>query len=448
MLERLAAAWFVTWGREDVRSLWLACALYAIERPALTFQPQLLRARAAAWIAATTSGGAVAATTSKESPIDRVPSGLLTAEPRRGSHQATAETGSRPLRSLHRPAASMRAPRVCRAMTVKPAASTSGRERAVISRAAGEDVPPRSPACAPRHRARGSVLPGSRPAPARHGRLARFAPRSRSNGHARGGAGRVAKRLDCATTIRCCAPSASYREPLVARFDHGSQIGSLATSPVLPPHGRMGCSAGVPSGRVAFTDTHVDVLFDLGHADIRVRRAGLDIDPGWVPWLGRVVRLPLCVAGGDSRCLSEARALRSLALGCTSRAALGRCRSDSGRERPRRSSASTTSVAGEARWPDQLKRYLRRPGRAGRCRSAALIAALRLEPVEILTVALAAAVETDPVVRPRHRARAGAARRLAADARARRDRRSLPSRARAQRHRAVLAGAGDARPAC
>jgi hypothetical protein len=23
--------------------------------------------------------------------------------------------------------------------------------------------------------------------------------------------------------------------------------------------------------------------------DIEVRRAGLDLDPGWVPWLGRVV---------------------------------------------------------------------------------------------------------------------------------------------------------------
>ena len=31
------------------------------------------------------------------------------------------------------------------------------------------------------------------------------------------------------------------------------------------------------------------VLFDLTRVDIRIRRAGLDIDPGWVPWLARVV---------------------------------------------------------------------------------------------------------------------------------------------------------------
>lgn len=40
---------------------------------------------------------------------------------------------------------------------------------------------------------------------------------------------------------------------------------------------------------VAVTPTHVDVWLALEAADIRVRRAGLDVDPGWVPWLGRVV---------------------------------------------------------------------------------------------------------------------------------------------------------------
>jgi hypothetical protein len=35
--------------------------------------------------------------------------------------------------------------------------------------------------------------------------------------------------------------------------------------------------------------THLDVHFDLEAADVRIRCAGLDLDPGWVPWLGRVV---------------------------------------------------------------------------------------------------------------------------------------------------------------
>lgn len=42
-------------------------------------------------------------------------------------------------------------------------------------------------------------------------------------------------------------------------------------------------------GFVRSTPTHIDVFFRLSQADIRVRRAGLDIDPGWVSWLGRVV---------------------------------------------------------------------------------------------------------------------------------------------------------------
>ena len=39
---------------------------------------------------------------------------------------------------------------------------------------------------------------------------------------------------------------------------------------------------------IATTKTHLDVTFPFSQLDIRVRMAGLDINPGWVPWLGRV----------------------------------------------------------------------------------------------------------------------------------------------------------------
>jgi hypothetical protein len=42
-------------------------------------------------------------------------------------------------------------------------------------------------------------------------------------------------------------------------------------------------------GRIRFTQTHIDVAFQATEADVRVRKAGLDIDPGWTPWLGRVL---------------------------------------------------------------------------------------------------------------------------------------------------------------
>src|SRR5690606_30717201 len=38
------------------------------------------------------------------------------------------------------------------------------------------------------------------------------------------------------------------------------------------------------------TRTHVDVIFDMNSSDVRIRKAGLDIDPGFVRWFGRVVR--------------------------------------------------------------------------------------------------------------------------------------------------------------
>jgi hypothetical protein len=42
-------------------------------------------------------------------------------------------------------------------------------------------------------------------------------------------------------------------------------------------------------GRCAATRTHLDLFFDGREADLRIRRAGLDLDPGWVPWLGKVI---------------------------------------------------------------------------------------------------------------------------------------------------------------
>ena len=42
--------------------------------------------------------------------------------------------------------------------------------------------------------------------------------------------------------------------------------------------------------RITICATHVDVRQGIDAVDLRIRRAGLDVDPGWVPWLGRVLR--------------------------------------------------------------------------------------------------------------------------------------------------------------
>jgi hypothetical protein len=45
------------------------------------------------------------------------------------------------------------------------------------------------------------------------------------------------------------------------------------------------------AGRVSATRTQIDVFFEPRQADIALRRVALDVDPGWVPWLGCVVRV-------------------------------------------------------------------------------------------------------------------------------------------------------------
>ncbi|MFU2486461.1 hypothetical protein [Thauera sp. WH-1] len=42
--------------------------------------------------------------------------------------------------------------------------------------------------------------------------------------------------------------------------------------------------------QLVITPTHADVWLAFDQLDLRIRRGGLDIDPGWLPWFGRVVR--------------------------------------------------------------------------------------------------------------------------------------------------------------
>ena len=56
-------------------------------------------------------------------------------------------------------------------------------------------------------------------------------------------------------------------------------------------HPRMGLTALIRRpGRVHISRTHIRASFALSQIDVRVRRLALDVDPGWVPWMGRVVQ--------------------------------------------------------------------------------------------------------------------------------------------------------------
>jgi hypothetical protein len=45
------------------------------------------------------------------------------------------------------------------------------------------------------------------------------------------------------------------------------------------------------SGRIRFEAGWIELHLPLDAADVRLRRAALDLDPGWLPWLGCVVRI-------------------------------------------------------------------------------------------------------------------------------------------------------------
>jgi hypothetical protein len=55
--------------------------------------------------------------------------------------------------------------------------------------------------------------------------------------------------------------------------------------------GRLSLAALVHRpGSLVWQRTHLDLYFDHRQAEIRVRRLGLDLDPGWVSWLALVVQ--------------------------------------------------------------------------------------------------------------------------------------------------------------
>jgi hypothetical protein len=88
-------------------------------------------------------------------------------------------------------------------------------------------------------------------------------------------------RLQPATVRRKSVPDSRYllRVWTLAVRRRCWQMGRITVREIVNRH-----------GRVWLTRTDLDVTLPLAAAEIRIRRLGLDIDPGWLPWFGRVVR--------------------------------------------------------------------------------------------------------------------------------------------------------------
>jgi hypothetical protein len=220
-LESMALPWFTSWGQNDPRSLWLACALYSIERPALIAHASL-PAKAAAWIVSSHASASI--------PPKTV--------------QAKNANASSPGPS-HRHRFTQRAG----LFYLVPVMHRLGMPEWLEANPepAPWDVPHRI-LCA------------------------------------------IAERLDTRPDDPVLDALGDQSEHPPADFEHAiiqwvSRIRRFCRRTV-----GMGLHSTIcRRGRLTLTETHIDVLFDLDRLDIRIRRMGLDLDPGWVPWFGRVI---------------------------------------------------------------------------------------------------------------------------------------------------------------
>ncbi|MGY6214185.1 hypothetical protein ACW73L_03395 [Methylolobus aquaticus] len=76
------------------------------------------------------------------------------------------------------------------------------------------------------------------------------------------------------------------------RYDHIAVATAWANTcrRWLRRHARIGFADLIlRQAELEYTSTHIDMRFELSSIDIRVRRTGLDLDPGWVSWLSRIV---------------------------------------------------------------------------------------------------------------------------------------------------------------
>jgi hypothetical protein len=215
----IAKPWILSWGRRDPRSLWLACAICAIERPAFLSQPSLPH-KAAACVASICEG--------QESPApEKSPAALIFHFDRDAniSHRAGLFFLIPVMERLH----------MQQEMDQNPDLAWWSLPWLVLREIASR-----------------LATPLSDPAIAALGELPSDIPDS-----GRGAVQAWIRRIRQYT-----------------RRTAGIGLHSLVCR----------------TGRISATPTHLDVVFRLDRVDMRVRRAGLDIDPGWTPWVSRVIR--------------------------------------------------------------------------------------------------------------------------------------------------------------
>ena len=270
LFAQVARPWFIDWGKADARSFWLACAMLSIERPAFATNPDL----------------PIRATEFIEAVLERE---FETAAENR-SHRSALKFHDTPDSSPAHEIGGGNSP-----LSVEvPAGAETQRAQSVQSSNAGV-----------RSSLADDVRPSERKFTMCGGLFFLVAAMERL------GIARWLERHPEARefglpslVLRTVALDlgASPDDPALAALDPAvddvpQSLRAMAHSWIrwirryLRRNVRIALAPLVSRpARIAFTDIHIDVMSRFDRADIRVRRAGLDIDPGWTPWLGRVIR--------------------------------------------------------------------------------------------------------------------------------------------------------------
>jgi hypothetical protein len=261
----IAAPWFHSWGETDPRAFWFACTLCAIEFPGLVTQPEWLASMARAWLYAEGGGRG-----------------------QDGAHETPGSSVAVEVAPSAQPVVGPLSP-----------VQVSQRSREGEREAAPDPAPARPP-----ERVDIATQPGKRLFTSRAGLFFLVS---------------AMERLGMAAWLKANRDLAAWDIPyrilqaIALRFETlpgDPVLAAIGELPENPPSeveaavadwirrlrrysrkARIGLHALVcRPGRMACTETHWDVLLRLDAVDMRVRRAGFDLDPSWVPWLARVIR--------------------------------------------------------------------------------------------------------------------------------------------------------------
>ena len=112
------------------------------------------------------------------------------------------------------------------------------------------------------------------------------------------GSGRLRRFADPAGIISCLLPTAPTASAAAALAQVCGSILQLFYTRLMGHDGdAVSDAAGLVSrylalpGRIVFAPEAMTIVMPMDRIDMALRRAALDRDPGWVPWLQRTVRI-------------------------------------------------------------------------------------------------------------------------------------------------------------